>query len=143
MGASSRTRELKGEFYTVIQKLKEMEYRKEPCNILLAHGEYCGHLFKIINRGAMPCCYVSISAGKAICMDDISCHGGITWVDGHLPGEEEPNPNIWWIGWDYAHYGDYLGYFSDFGGKKWTLDELIEDCMSVIGQLEEWESDGT
>ncbi len=47
-----------------------------------------------------------------------------------------------WIGWDYAHLGDYVAYpdiaeTSLFGemGHKWTVSEIRQECISVIEQL--------
>lgn len=55
--------------------------------------------------------------------------------------------NSWFIGWDYAHAGDYYGYDIKWKGtdldsednKKWTLFEIIEECKEVIKQLNEEE----
>lgn len=35
---------------------------------------------------------------------DIECHGGLTYSRGYLLGSELPN--IWWIGFDCAHFDD-------------------------------------
>jgi hypothetical protein len=67
---------------------------------------------------------------------DIDVHGGLTfskrikkgedWVQDFTPGA--------WIGWDYAHAFDDIGIGS-LRGKRWTKEEVIEDCKDVIDQL--------
>lgn len=52
----------------------------------------------------------------------------------------------WFIGWDYAHYGDYLGYnmlpflqqFSEHHNKdkKWTTKEIFKDVKEVCYQIQ-------
>ena len=46
----------------------------------------------------------------------------------------------WWIGWDYAHWGDHIERWNiQWQGinhpKKWSIGELIEDAESVCEQL--------
>ena len=72
---------------------------------------------------------------------DVDCHGGVTFgrkirknetvmlERGFTPG--------YWIGWDYAHLGDWTPYFPSEDGKKWTFEEVIEECHEVIDQLTE------
>ncbi len=71
---------------------------------------------------------------------DIDCHGGLTfsrkitkenmkeYPQGFTPG--------YWIGWDYAHWGDYLpGMYPD--GERHTFQEVEEECKKVIDQVTE------
>lgn len=68
----------------------------------------------------------------------VMCHGGMTYA-----GKEKDNK--FWIGWDYAHYGDYTGVcempiLKEFkylhkNDKKWTTKELIKETKEVIEQL--------
>ena len=62
--------------------------------------------------------------------------------------ENEKLTNCWFIGWDYAHLGDYYGYdminmimpeIYRLGGKKWTTMEILQDVRSVCKQLKESE----
>ena len=52
----------------------------------------------------------------------------------------------WFIGWDYAHCGDYCGYEEYMPesiityGKKWTTEEIIEECKNAIDQIIDFES---
>lgn len=67
---------------------------------------------------------------------NIAAHGGLTFS-----GIPKFAGDGWWIGWDYAHYDDYTGYDGLFSvdGKKWTTEEIVDECVNVIGQLMEYE----
>ena len=122
----------------------------------LADDSYRGYRYIIRScRGDHPCCYIQIpedhpwylktyrnmedEAEKAIangtpCPPYINVHGGITYTD------NLNMRNTWWIGWDYAHMGDYCHAFAErFGRKKsdhvYTVDELIHDVHDAIDQL--------
>ena len=69
---------------------------------------------------------------------DISCHGGLTYSEEYLRTVDKKG---WFIGWDYAHYCDFLGYELEMpiyirtNGKKWTTYEIINECKQVIDQI--------
>ena len=123
--------------------MKEMVYQKESDNIVLAQGVYMGYEFAVKSMGTHPTAYVKIPKGYPVhAWDDfdseIDVHGGITfhssgglYIDtagNKLDGE--------WIGWDYAHADDAIGYFDDDGrGKKWTTEEMVNHCKGAIRQL--------
>ena len=66
---------------------------------------------------------------------DIRCHYGLTYSRDYLISKDLIKEDVWVIGWDYAHLGDYLPYdFSD-DGHKYTLDELEYEVKEVIKQL--------
>ena len=121
---------------SVFQMLGEMEYGPAKEAITIAHGEYKGHQFKVWDHGTHPTAYVSVQNGKALDTNDIYCHGGVTWINNHLP-DEEPTDDIWWIGWDYAHWGDYIWSPTATMGKRWTRAEIVNECLHVIDQLED------
>lgn len=64
-------------------------------------------------------------------IDQIQVHGGITFAGslGRLPKVE----NTTFIGWDYAHCGDYT-FFNPYG-YLWPINEIEEHCKEVIDQL--------
>lgn len=111
---------------------------------LVASAQYKGFRYYIITLGAYPCAYVSIPSGHDLrgvdytYINGIGVHGGLTYSEFFLQLK-----NIilkgWFIGWDYGHYGDYMKLYHDmefsFGGKKWTKEEIEEDCKSVIDQI--------
>ena len=48
----------------------------------------------------------------------------------------------WFIGWDYGHYGDYLGFEERYprlyrtGGKKWTTEEIFTEVREACYQIQ-------
>ena len=128
--------------------MKEMVYQTIKITEILSEGEYCGYHFVIVSYGTHPCAYVEIPKDHPSYMKDyddidIDVHGGITYGRhlSHVLGER--GLDGFYIGWDYAHAGDFTGDYLDgdyrFGKheKKWTTEEIFEDVKSVIHQLEE------
>ena len=122
--------------------------RTHSCIDVLAVGEVGGHKYVVVSYGDHPCAYVSVPKGSAINISDVYCHGGVTYEDKKLPHKEleelfDDVKDSWWIGWDYAHWNDYSGLLEEesrgvFGNmKKWTTDEIEEECLNVIGQIVE------
>lgn len=123
---------------------KEMIYRRERHEPdLLASGMYQFFRYAVISLGTHPCAYVQIPQGHPLYKakteeieDAVSCHGGITYTGDR--GQNVPGLDAggFWIGWDYAHYGDRLGFAPDLSGHAWTTEELLDECRSVIDQLD-------
>lgn len=129
--------------------MKKMIYSSKPKREILYEGKYNGYQFYILNFGIHPTAYIEIPKehklyGKQFekIYDmgiDINVHGGLTYSDSKLLGNE----NSWFIGWDYAHYLDYEGYEIDLplelrtGGKKWTTEEIFEEVKIAIEQIKE------
>ncbi len=134
-------------------KIKPMIYQTDRKCELLYQETYKGYNYYIMNLGTHPTAYIEIPKenelyGKNhndiydIC--DIDVHGGLTYSASDLIGAKD---NSWFIGWDYAHAGDYMGYYSDMkewdlnsinllaDDKKWTTEEIIEECKSGINQI--------
>lgn len=119
---------------------KEMQYGYVKKYEILFSGSYEGYNFYITSMcGRYPCAYVEIKehVDYQELEDEIDCHWGLTYSGNlnHILG----NNNRWFIGWDYGHYGDYVGgspaNFED--DKKWTTDEIYEEVKEVIKQLKE------
>ncbi|MBR4313721.1 MAG: hypothetical protein IKP66_02285 [Lachnospiraceae bacterium] len=80
----------------------------------------------ILQREGYRCGYVNVgrTSLKGKDCDDIGI-GGFTYANQTLVGHKK-SPTDWWIGWDYAPYGD--GYiYSQYDVKR--------DCMNVVEQL--------
>lgn len=109
--------------------MKEMVYKSEHLENpeILATGAYKGHYYAVISYGTHPCCYVEIPDN--IDENDISCHGGVTFEGSIGFGEGDYDC----VGWDYAHLGDYTGW--DPRGKKYSTEEMVDECKSVIDQF--------
>lgn len=123
--------------------MKKMEYKNEMSRELLAKGEYLGYKYYILSLGTHPTAYVEIPKDEKHSLEEIEAlevHGGITYNENILNIGEKALKG-WFIGWDYAHYGDYLGYEMLYperyrtNGKKWTSMEIKEEAYKVIDQL--------
>lgn len=130
--------------------MKEMIYKGSVENEqkvidMLDEGIYKGFHYVIVSYGIHPCAYIEIPKDNVSDEDkliDIDCHGGITYVSttGLIKPNNENHRDGHWIGWDYAHACDYIGYLPvDFtitnGLKKWTTKEILEEVKDVIEQL--------
>lgn len=117
-------------------KMKPMIYQKERKVELLYKDKYRKYTYYILNLGTHPTAYVEIPKIHSKRQYDINVyvHGGITYV-----GNKLMDIDGYFIGWAYAHGGDYLGFFERIEGKQWTTEEIVEDCKSVIDQIIELE----
>ena len=99
-----------------------------------------GYRLAVLNiRGSHPCAYVQFPGIEELeSYDDLYMtvddpHGGFTYL-----GDLEQNGLTGiWIGWDYAHYGDYTySSFSypvdDYGEKKYTTEEVVEEAREIL-----------
>lgn len=133
--------------------MKEMVYKNYMENgqeviEILDEGIYKGFHYAIVSYGTNPCAYVEIPGGHKLYdvrnkneLDNIDCHGGITYVSkiGLIKPSNKNHRDGHWIGWDYAHFGDYTYLPANFEiwneGKKWTTKEIFEEVKDVIEQL--------
>lgn len=124
--------------------MKQMVYQAEPTKAdVLDKGTYMGRRYAIVSYGTHPCAYVECAyAGIETMRERLEkktrCHGGITY-SGHLEHVFEGDDH-YFFGWDYAHAGDYLGFFGDKRGKetrKWTTEQILEETKKVIERLGE------
>lgn len=114
-------------------------------SLILASGNKNGFNYWVLNFGTHPCCYVEIPKGHKyynVHNDEINvnCHGGLTYSNSYLKSVTGDEPtDRWFIGWDYAHYGDFCGYLIGSGlnnlERTYTTKELVCDCLEVIDQL--------
>lgn len=128
---------------------KEMKYGPNRITELLDTGKCFGYTYYIMNLGTHPTSYVEIPSNHKLYRKnyhniDIEVHGGLTYSDDTLYiGENKKIQNSWFIGWDYAHWGDYTGYSEvmtsmyDKTDKKWTTKEIQQDVFNVCKQVSE------
>ena len=124
--------------------MQKMKYQPERTYVVLDKGEFKGFEYKIISYGTHPCCYVAIPEGHNFYNKhyediDIECHGGVTYSEKEEDGK-------YWVGWDYAHLGDYVGIYEmdilkDYihlhtNEKKWMTKELKEEVEEFIEKLQ-------
>lgn len=121
--------------------MKEMKYEKDRKIEILQNEKYKGYRYIILSLGTHPTAYIEIPKGHKLNGQDyddidINVHGGLTYADHQLMGIDSEN---WYIGWDYAHLGDYLGYeeglFPRANHKRWTTEEIKKECEEAIDQL--------
>ena len=122
--------------------------------VILESGTYMGLLYAAVNMGGWPCGYVEVTgtrydgnSGSTDAWRDFTgeVHGGITYNEGEIPPSLRDTVPAgrrrWFIGWDYAHAGDYIAYGQIPGapiaipGRKWTTDEIVGECKAVIRKL--------
>ena len=113
--------------------MKEMEYKYKREMTILDSGVYRGRKYFIISLGTHPCAYVEFHHELKRDSDlwcKTPCHGGITYDD---YAYWDKNDGTYYIGWDYAHLGDYLPFRDN--DKKWTTQEILENVKEVIDYL--------
>lgn len=116
---------------------------------ILASGEHCGVRFYICNiNGMHPTAYLRIPKDKPLygiesndADEFIDVHWGFTYASAGLRGVEN-NDGSWFLGWDYGHCDDFAGYYlhnpNDYfatHNRKWTTDEIIEECGKACEEL--------
>lgn len=123
--------------------MKEMVYKAESGFELLATGESNGFPWGIVSYGVHPCAYVGVTDEHPLWRKDsmdeecfaVNCHGGVTYGGSY----DEIAKGRWFLGWDYAHLGDYSGSSAKIGmpddGKRWTTGEILNEVLQVCEQL--------
>ena len=110
----------------------------------VADGLYRGFHFYVLTMGSHPCAYVDVTEtelnGKDYESIEIECHYGLTYSRGYLNTVDKKG---WFIGWDYAHYNDFLAfnyrlakeYGEPYRAHKYRLTEIVKECANVIDQI--------
>ena len=136
-----------------MKEMKEMRYTRDRLGDgeILYQGVYKNIFFDVVNLGTHPCCYVFLPKEHKLYnmnywdIEEISdiaiAHGGLTYSRNYLLADPDKK-DYWVVGWDYAHYDDYVGYYDEALvnaelTKKWTTEEMIEDCKKAIDRLNE------
>ncbi len=128
-------------------KMRRELYSKTKQTYVADTGMFDNYSYVIRSIGGnYPCAYVGqkdlFSKYDADVLEDlIKVHGGLTFksCDWYL---DDLGSSLDWIGWDYAHMGDYCvwmdaddGFDASTTHHKYTYDEILEDIKSVIEQL--------
>ena len=122
--------------------MKEMVYDFDKPGIL-DEGELQGYKYMVVSYGSHPCAYVQVPEGhpfhgKHYDKINICCHGGLTFSGDHYhhAGRFALERDGFWIGWDYAHGGDYIASPGvNLDGHRYTTQEILSDIALVVGQL--------
>lgn len=127
--------------------MKEMTYTPTRETELLDAGLYNGIEYLIISYGTHPCAYIKVPRDNkyfGVDYNDVPLyvHGGLTYGGdlAYLNADIEPiiNNSDYWLGWDYAHGGDFVGYDLALNlpfksnDKKWTTDEIVRQVIQAI-----------
>lgn len=122
---------------------KSLTYEKAHHSELIAEGTHINFKYYIYSMGTHPCAYVDVTGTPYAGMnylddnfiDNLVCHGGITYSEGDL--HDLDIKNHWYLGWDYAHFGDWYGDdpLCNLNHKKWTIEEIMQECYNVINQI--------
>lgn len=116
---------------------------------IILDGEFDGRHFVIIsNMNGWPTAYVSVNDTDYIAERELdndydsrydyleSVHGGGTYYG---KAYWDPQDTRTYVGWDYAHLGDYISSpwatSSDRAGHKYTIDEILVSCILAIAEL--------
>lgn len=134
-----------------------MSKKVEP--IIEAEFEVCGYPCVVLFQPyGWRCGYVGVPKGHPCYeksydeMEEIKCHGGLTYAAGALAGQEQTD--LWWFGFDCNHYGDKIDtvsfdeYYSDdtqriqvlailalAGGTVRSLEFVKKQCAKIAEQL--------
>lgn len=129
------------------------ELGKPP--LILDNNVYKGYEYYILSLGTHPTAYVKL------CKDDkfygydydrlselVDVHGGFTYSRDYLTVAKDES-DVWFVGWDYAHYGDYSGFdilytgedYNDNYNMKHSTFKIFEDVISVVNQLKAYNNE--
>jgi len=131
--------------------MKEMIYQLKRKREVLDSGKSFGFEYYIMSFGMYPTAYIKIPENHPFYRKEydeiynecnIEVNGGITYSNNHLWISENQKLEGWFIGWDYAHYGDYcaFGEIFDIDGKRWTTEEIRQEVFAACKQLYEREN---
>lgn len=124
-------------------------------------GDYKHYTFFVLNLGTHPTAYIRLpenhpfyaknyeeanhyftnsQARLSYAFDDT-----FTFSDSSVnfnSNLNRPVPDGWYIGFDRAHMGDWVGFLSDevnirAGYRKYTTEDMIQDCKFAIDCLSE------
>lgn len=116
--------------------VKKWRYRGYTCFIVYFMGHFCAYV--VIPRKSI---FYKNTNWEEAPISKLEVHGGVTFTDKHPMVN-----NRWCVGWDYAHFDDYVCLpgellpFEPLGGKVWTDGEVAAECESAVDQIIELEA---
>ena len=107
---------------------KRWDFRGLKCLILrhLRMGHLCGYV-------ALPRSHPEW--GKHYDEPDISVHGGLTFGRQGKEGTLWDGQELWWYGFDCAHYEDKVPGLPYMEGHLWTVEEVMEEVERMAQQF--------
>lgn len=85
--------------------------------------------------------YVGVGGGHPLYEDrgaDLEAHGGITWANTWINHVEPDWQDIWWFGFDCAHWDDLvpgMATYTGHEGEYRTLAYVAWVCEDLVAQL--------
>lgn len=124
--------------------MEKMQYHKKRLKPveLLDSGVSCDFPYVILNLGTHPTAYIGVPENSILANFDyekmpLEVHGGLTYSK--KGNDEFLKSGFYWYGWDYAHSGDYAGYYEESDDKRWTTKEIKDEVSDVSYQLSQIE----
>jgi len=120
-------------------KQMRLEHDWPPEEAVLKRWKHQG-IECVVGRGSIALCgYIAVPKGHpwyGIWHADIplEIHGGLSFA---CRGTKDR----WWLGWDYGHDGDWIGFYDpttrkgyDLPGRIWTVDDVSVECERAVTQ---------
>jgi hypothetical protein len=121
-------------------------WNNEPDRKDFTHEGYACFLLR--NNVGVWCGYVGVPSSHPLYGVthndvDVEVHGGLTYsnkCDGHVCHDPEPDmpDDVWWFGFDTAHYRDYIpgnSFFRDSDQIYRDITYVEEEIRSLASQL--------
>jgi hypothetical protein len=114
--------------------IKAWEYRERKCIVLWVRTHFCGYAETRLRVDYH---------GEDSPESKINIHGGVTFSGTHDELQDNPfDKDIWYFGFDCAHYGDYVDFTSmgiDKGNlsdeHRWTEEEVIAETERLVDEI--------
>lgn len=121
--------------------MKEMIYQADSKREILDTGYCFGILYYTLNLGTHPTAYIKVPDDYEEDERELDVHGGCTYDSNYLYISENKKIEGHFIGWDYAHYTDYLGFQNKYinglaKGKKWTTEEIFREVKEACYKIQ-------
>lgn len=104
--------------------------------------EYCGYPIFIKSIGGMfPCCYVDVLQRDLLVyaspkqFNEQNPDFDITYADDHLELDSGFVHDGAVVGWHYAHPNQFCAAMPEYGGKKYTIAEILEDAHVFVDDV--------
>lgn len=105
---------------------------------------YRGYRYGAEQFNGHYCAYIEVPPGHpwhGRSYDEVESttpHGDFTYEGWGIPPilkhSFRTDDDSFWLGWDYAHFGDYFIEGLDITGKKWTRAEVEAHARAVIDE---------
>lgn len=132
--------------------MEKVNYSKTRNSYCLHEEDYNGWKIVIVNLGIHPCGYIGTTDKASPFwekgyseLSDMEyygdCHGGFTYGNFGVMGFYK---DVWFLGWDYGHAGDYAGYDEskeDNTDKKWTTEEILKEAKEQVDAINALETE--